>query len=157
MTYEILNRSADMRFFRLRLIQFSVLGFLYILIAVIAAIVSPAILGVVAVALVMNLGFFVPYLVYYTRSILEIRKNLEAYTVHTVTLTHAHKGVNHRMFFVVELTDGEGRILAEHTKSIFGTSLFDAVHFADYNGKEVQVAYNAVTDQLVVLDGEKKA
>lgn len=76
----------------------------------------------------------------------------EHYSFHKATLTHPHAGRwFHAFYFTVELqTEQNGSITAD-TSSIFLARGWLGPHLEDYIHKEVTLAWNAKTGQVVVI------
>ncbi len=144
-TKELLRESADMQYYKGQIAILSVAAgiMLICMLLVSIAVQEPRFIWVSLALLVA----WVPFIIYYASKIRGIFKDIEHYQFAEVVLNEAHTGMARTLYFTVRLENG----MRLDTNSVFMLGGLLAPRFDDYSNKRVQIAYNQISAEVVVL------
>ena len=95
--------------------------------------------------------FLLPIWIAYGWRYFRVFRKPERYTFHRVTLSQPHANTFHAFYFTVELNSAEKGSVTTKTSSIFLARGWLGPIMEDYVNREVTIAYNEETGQVVVM------
>ena len=95
--------------------------------------------------------FLLPIWIAYGWRWFRVFRKPEGYTFHTVTLSQPHANTFHAFYFTVTLDLPEKGAVTSKTSSIFLARGWLGPLMEDYVNREVTIAYNGQTGQVVVM------
>lgn len=144
-TRELLKRSADMQYYKGQIAILSVVaGIMIVCMLLVSVAVQDFRIMWVSLA---PLAVWAPFIIYYISKIRGIFKDIDHYQMTEVVLNEAHAGMARTLYFTVQLENG----MRLDTNSVFMIGGLLAPRFDDYSNKRVQIAYNQITAEIVVL------
>ena len=96
-------------------------------------------------------AFLLPIWVAYGWRWFRVFRKIEHYTFHKVLLSRPHANTFHAFYFTVELTSAKKGPVTAKTSSIFLARGWLGPFLEDYVNREVTLAYNEETGQVVVI------
>lgn len=142
-TRQKLLHSLDMVFFRRQFILCGVFALIAILVPFLSG--TPD-MGILPICMVL------PLLAFYLYRIWQIFREQERYIFRKVKLEEPHHNFwTKTMYFTVTFEDPRGQRISRDTRAIFYVQSITEPLMEDYVNQTVTIAYNPLTDTLVVI------
>ena len=96
---------------------------------------------------------FLPFALFALYKYLALFKNLDDYEIYDVRLDRPGTSYWYRgaIYYTVTIDTKAGYKVSVDTKPLWSGGAFASFHLDDYNNKQIKVAYNEQTDEMMVL------
>ena len=146
---QLLKKSFDMKYFRTQCLSAcGVIG--GVLIAACALFIGTGTVRIIGI--VIYLLLMTPIILYYVFRMWEIARRPERYVLCDAVARKAYSTFGRKIYFVVDLTLPDGRVVTAETRGVFSPSILTDAYWGEIQGQRLKVLYDETEESVVVVE-----